>query len=199
MRTRLVLIRHGEHDPGGRFLQHGCEGLTPRGRRQARRLAVRLAADRDMRLDVLLSSRAARTIETAAEVGRQLGVATAAPTCDLCEMHPGDAEGLTPSQMSRRFGPTYAYVPGAEHYPDWVPTAVRRLRQLAATHEAATVGCVAHTAVILASFGGLAQVPIQPSGPPEATSITMWSRPAGDPNGPWRLDVANDHRHLHPG
>src|SRR5699024_2175988 len=101
--TRLILVRHGHHDPDGRFQQHQCSGLTDNGRRQAARLAGRLRATGPS-IDAILTSRAARTIETGAAVAAALGMAPGQPTCALCEMHPGEAEGLTVAEMNDRFG-----------------------------------------------------------------------------------------------
>ena len=97
-------MRHAHHDPGGRFLQHACQGLTPLGIGQARALAARLAAEVGSAPVVVLASRSARAITTAEIVADALGVAVAERTCDLCEVHPGAAEGLTPAEMERLSG-----------------------------------------------------------------------------------------------
>ena len=47
----------------------------------------------------MLASRASRTIETADAVASALGTELSESTCDLCEMHPGEAEGLTEEEM----------------------------------------------------------------------------------------------------
>ena len=67
--TRVVMIRHGEAVCnvsgvcGGRL---GCEGLTPRGRRQVEELRDRLLATGELAgADVLYASVLPRAIETA--------------------------------------------------------------------------------------------------------------------------------------
>ncbi|HLQ82081.1 MAG TPA: histidine phosphatase family protein, partial [Bacillota bacterium] len=149
--TRVILVRHAQHDPGDRFRQHSCTGLTDHGRDQAERLARRLR-DHHLGIDTVVTSRAARTIETGAAVAEALGIVPAAPTCDLCEMHPGEAEGLTVAEMQQRWGRNYAAVPGAQYFPDWLPGAQRRLRVLAEQHRGRTVLAVTHNAVVRVSF-----------------------------------------------
>src|SRR5438552_3169126 len=103
--TRFLLIRHANHDSGGRFLQHACTGLTPIGVSQARALAARLTRNPTLTSPVILASRAKRAIDTAQIVADALSVQVAERTCDLCEAHPGAAEGLTPEEMDREYGP----------------------------------------------------------------------------------------------
>lgn len=119
--ARILLVRHAHHDSGGRFTQHSCLGLSEFGRQQAKRLADRLAAD-DLGPDPLvLSSRARRCSETAEIVASALGVGVEAATCELCEMHPGRAEGLTSEEMCEQFGT-----------PSWAGPRRRVLSRLAA-------------------------------------------------------------------
>jgi phosphohistidine phosphatase len=71
---RLVLVRHAETAPGE---PDDLRRLTPRGHEQAHDLGLRLA--RDFRPDVLLTSPLLRARETAAAIGRAIGV-TPEPT-----------------------------------------------------------------------------------------------------------------------
>jgi broad specificity phosphatase PhoE len=175
--------------------------LTETGVVQARALAARLAADPTLAAPVVLASMARRSIDTAEIVAEALGVPLAERTCALCEMHPGAAEGLTPLEMERRYGPSYRYVPGAEHFPDWVPRAGAALERIAATYRGRQILAVTHSGVIRASFAVFGGMPVAHTARlwSANTGITEWSGTDGtawDTAGPWRLDRHNDAAHL---
>lgn len=67
---RVYLVRHAEAAPGE---PDDLRALTPEGRRAARALGERLAAE-DVRPDALISSPLLRARETAEEIGRAVGV-----------------------------------------------------------------------------------------------------------------------------
>jgi broad specificity phosphatase PhoE len=81
-RTRLLFVRHGDSDFGGRFAQHACPGLTSEGERQADALAAELSGED---VDAALVSRSPRAIRTAETVAAALGVPLSDSICDLCE------------------------------------------------------------------------------------------------------------------
>ena len=116
-------------------------------------------------------------------------------------MHPGLAEGLTYPEMVAQFGPTYADVPGAEYFPQWLPRAVTALRRIADRERGRTIVAVTHNAAAKASFVAFGRMPAAEA---EAvamdnTGITAWTCPltAGDPRaGIWRLERHNDTAHL---
>ncbi|MDE3026572.1 MAG: histidine phosphatase family protein [Acidobacteriota bacterium] len=91
--TTLLLVRHGETDwnAQGRLQGHTDRPLNEYGRRQARRLAEELAAER---LDAVYSSDLARARETAEIVGERLSLAVVVDP-DLREKDWGSWEGLT--------------------------------------------------------------------------------------------------------
>lgn len=198
LRTRLLLVRGGRGESRGRFYEHGGPGLNEVGRAQAERAAARLrgivAVDD---LDPVISSRRLRSIGTAQLIASTLGVSFGRPTCDLCQMHPGAAEGLTQEQMTERFGPNYAFVPGAEAWSEFVDRATQALHGLARRHRGRTVIGVTESAVVKASFiafGGMprpaAEVIMTQEG-----SITEWScLVEGDIRrmGTWRLERYNE-------
>jgi phosphohistidine phosphatase len=68
--VRIYLVRHAEAAPGE---PGDLRALTPEGRRAARDLGERLAAD-GVRPDALISSPLLRARETASEIGRAVGV-----------------------------------------------------------------------------------------------------------------------------
>ncbi len=71
---RLYVVRHAEAAPGE---PDELRALTPEGKRAARELGERLAAD-GVQPDAILSSPLLRARETAAELGRATGVTPAA-------------------------------------------------------------------------------------------------------------------------
>jgi phosphohistidine phosphatase len=68
--VRLYIVRHAEAAPGE---PDELRPLTPEGREAARALGKRLAAD-GVAADAVLTSPLLRARETAAEIGRALGV-----------------------------------------------------------------------------------------------------------------------------
>jgi len=93
-----VLIRHGEGRSsvdrvvGG---PKGCTGLSDAGRDQADRLRARLERSGELRADAVLVSVLPRAVETAQLVMRALGGAELVTDCELCEVHVGEADGLS--------------------------------------------------------------------------------------------------------
>jgi probable phosphoglycerate mutase len=200
--TRVVMIRHGEAVCnvsgvcGGRL---GCEGLTPRGRRQVEGLRDRLLATGELvGADVLYASVLPRAIETAelvapALVGDRAGSAGGGHTppdvvteCGLCELHPGEADGLTWSEFTARFGtldwdddPGQPIAPGGESWTGFVNRVAGTLDSLAGTHRGQVVVVACHAGVIEASLlaklpvaGGLAGARLQLR--TEHASMTTW-------------------------
>ena len=198
LRTRLILVRGGQGDARGRFNQHDGPGLDELGRAQAKRAAARLAVTvNGDDVATVLSSRRRRSVETAQLISPALEVPQSMPTCDLCEMHPGAAEGLTQEEMAERFGPNYAFVPGAEPWTDFVPRATEALERIARAHRGRTVVGVTESAVVKASIIAFGQMPVSAAEVimTDYGSITEWSCLVdGDVRrvGTWRLERYND-------
>ena len=196
LRTRLLLVRSGQGEAQGRFNQHDGPGRDEVGRVQATRLAARLA---EIVSDdtTVLSSRRRRSVDTAEVISSVLGIARGEPTCILCEMHPGAAEGLTQREMTERFGPNYAFVPGAESWSEFVPRGSEALERLAGSHSGRTVIGVTESAVVKASFIAFGGMPVSAAEVimTAPASITEWScLVQGDIHrfGTWRLERYND-------
>jgi broad specificity phosphatase PhoE len=117
-------------------------------RRAARRLAETVTNPNEV---VVLASRRRRSIDTAEAISMLLGIPAPEETCDLCEMHPGAAEGLTQDEMAERLGPNYAFVPGAESWTAFVQRATEALERIAGAHRGQTVIGVTESGVIKAS------------------------------------------------
>jgi probable phosphoglycerate mutase len=207
--TRLVLIRHGESRAaidqvvGG---VRGCTGLSEVGIEQCRRLRDRLALTGELGpVDGLLASVLPRAIETAELIAPALAFAPADITkdCDLCELHPGECDGMTWDEFRQAYGdpdmannPYTPLSPGGESLAEFHLRVGRTLTRLAAYYEGRTAVIASHGGVIYGSlvaflglprFGRLAELN------PDNASITEWSRPAG---GRWRLVRYNDTAHL---
>jgi len=216
--TRLVLIRHGESRStidrvvGG---HEGCGGLTDRGVLQAKALYERLARTGELAsATVLLTSILPRAIQTAEIIAPALGDLTAEQRCELCEIHPGEADGLTWDDFNERYrpeglatgNPYTAMAPGGESWAGFYVRVGEALLRAAAEHPEQTVVVVCHGGVIEGSFAALGGLPLRRSFDVriENTSLTEWSyRPsegdlgnAGHRLARWRLDRFNDTAHL---
>jgi broad specificity phosphatase PhoE len=157
--TRVVLIRHGESAcsrvdvVGGR---RGCTGLSERGRAQARALGERLSRSGELDdVAALYTSVLARAIETA-ELLRPSLPAGLGPIedCDLCELHPGEADGLTWFEVVERWGwpergrVDQPFAPGAESWLDFGARCRRALARVVERHPGERVALAVHGGVI---------------------------------------------------
>jgi len=206
--TRVVLIRHGEATcnvegvVGG---YKGCTGLSRTGQHQAQLLRTRLDKTDELGgVAALYSSVLARAVETARIIAPRIGDGTAAVTdCDLCELHPGEADGLTWSEFRVRYGepdfdtdPDTVVAPGGESWSSFVSRASNAVQRLVRSHRGELVVLVCHAGVIESTL--LAFLPVAAGrgrlGLPTAhTSLTEWE--LGDDDR-WRLVRYNDAAHL---
>lgn len=202
--TRLVMVRHGEAIAAveGRVGGHaGCTGLSDLGRQQAELLRDRFAST-GFQPDVVLTSVLARAVETAEILATGVGhdPAEVPQRCELCEMHPGEADGLAWEVFRERYGATdmLAYPdrplsPGGESVREFSDRVQAALRRLEDEHKGQTALVVCHGGVIMSTavtflgleprwfFHDLAN-----------TSITEWVRRDGE----WLLARFNDAAHL---
>lgn len=225
---RLVLIRHGEAQTALDQLvgcHTGCTGLSERGRRQAELLRDRLA--RTGELDdatVLYSSILPRAIETAEIISPALGSPEVQRTCDLCEQHAGEADGLSWDEANEKYwnvagwhsgaeswtAAFHPLAPGGESVSQFVSRAATALHDLARQHRDETVVVACHGGVIRASFVAFTPVALSflTHLHVENTAISEWTYDAGTGtgtdvdnrtgSGAWRLTRHNDHAHLLP-
>ena len=108
--ARLMLVRHGEgraNVDGVIAGLSGCGGLTELGRRQVRALSERWAQT-GFRPDVLVSSPVRRARETAEILATSMPGLGVVEDCALCEMHNGEADGLTWQQSAGQIPSTDA-------------------------------------------------------------------------------------------
>ncbi len=204
--TRVVLIRHGEATcnvegvVGGRG---GCTGLSATGRRQAEALAARLLETGELSgAGAFYSSVLARAVETGSIAAPGIGEGTApVEDCELCELHPGEADGLTWDEFRDRYGepdfdadPDAVVAPGGESWSSFVARAVGAVARVAGAHRGELVVIVCHAGVIESTL--LAFLPVAPGRrlglATEHTSLTEWE--TGERG--WRLVRYNDAAHL---
>jgi broad specificity phosphatase PhoE len=156
------LIRHAEStwNAAGRWQGQADPPLSARGRQQARRLAEQLAGQG---LEVLVASDLMRTSETAAILGRGLGLAPRLES-RLREIDAGSWSGLPRAEIARRHGPALAHFDsgdpeapagGAECRRAAAARARLALGQLAAEHVGRRLAIVTHSGVIEALLPGL--------------------------------------------
>jgi len=133
--TTLVLVRHGETDwnADGRLQGQTDRPLSEAGRRQARRLADELAAER---VEAIYASDLARSRETAEIVAARLGLPVVLDP-GLRERDWGTWEGLTPAERER-----VELV--AESAADHQQRMLAALRRISARHPAGRVVVVTH-------------------------------------------------------
>jgi broad specificity phosphatase PhoE len=204
---RLILVRHGDAVAGFNGLvagPAGCTGLTPRGRRQAEALRDHLASSGRVRADALLVSLLPRAIETAEIISPALGIEMAAPRCDLCEVHPGEADGLEWAEYTVRYGsfdmaaePERVFAPAGESWNSFHERVQQMLETLAREHAEQTVVAVCHAGVIMASLRVLLDIPrpgTRAQLRPTNTGLTEWEHePLLDR---WTLHTFNEASHL---
>lgn len=207
MTTHVWLIRHAEAVVNVERLVAGPRndrGLTPRGVAQAEALRARLQAAREFTPDVLVSSTLPRALETARLIAPAFGLDVATDD-GLCEMQPGEAEGLTFDECEARFGPydpARPISPGGETWQAFVRRVGRTLGRLTREQAGRTLLLVAHGWVIEASFVHFFGLPNTRVPRLEFqvthTSLTHWYE-RQRPTGPrFYLGRYNDAAHLHP-
>ena len=201
--TRLVLVRHGEaqaHLDGVVAGPKGCTGLSDLGRRQATALRDRLASTGELTgATVLYASILPRAVETAEIIAPALGSLDIQQDCELCELHPGECDGITWSEYDARYRVTPWYgdrvmSPGGESWVDFMARTARALTALVERHPGETVVVACHGGVIIGSMVcGLGLDGADDRGlHPENTSLTEWTCSRDR----WRLRRFNDAAHL---
>lgn len=204
---RLILVRHGDAHAGfhgviGGVL--GCAGLTDLGRRQAAALRDHLAETARVQPDVLVASVLPRAIETARIIAPGLGVEISGHDAELCEVHPGEADGLTWAEYDRQHGmfdmesePDRIFAPAGESWNSFHERVSSTLERLVQTHTDQTVVAVCHAGVIMASMRLLLGMGHPGPGAqlrPTNTGLTEWSY---DPTRQrWTLHAFNNASHL---
>lgn len=164
--TRLLLVRHGETDWNreGRWQGHAGPGINTLGAQQAEAASERLARER--RVDALYTSDLVRAAETAAVIGRRLGLQ---PIVDvrLREVDVGAWSGLTRREVADADPEAYALwtrgenegYPGGETFEQLERRSVEVVGDIAAAAPEGTVAAVCHGGTIRAVVGAALEVP----------------------------------------
>jgi probable phosphoglycerate mutase len=166
--SRIVLVRHGEAEcnlnriVGG---PKGCTGLTDLGRAQVAALADRLYESGELRqATALYCSVLPRAVETAERLRPVVGPGPTAlgpvrERCDLCELHPGEADGMGWNEVVETFGvpdwdndPTLPIAPGGESWSEFVVRASDAVRDVVRQHPGELVVAAVHAGVIEATM-----------------------------------------------
>lgn len=204
---RLILVRHGDAHAGFAGVisgEMGCVGLTEHGRRQAEALRDYLSKSSRVRADVLVSSTLPRAIETADIIAPGLGLETFGRSCDLCEVHTGEADGLEWTEYATRYGsfsmeaePDRVFAPAGESWNSFHDRVRQMLQRLSQEYAEQTVVAVCHAGVIMASVRLLLGVPHSSAGAQlrhANTGLTEWEyEPARER---WTLHGYNEATHL---
>jgi probable phosphoglycerate mutase len=170
--TRIVLVRHGEADCNVRGVVGGvlgCTGLTDLGRRQVEALADRLQRTGELEgAGARYASILPRAIETAELLASVVGDGSLplVTSCELCELHPGEADNLSWAEVVERFGvpewdsdPDLLIAPGGESWTGFVARASGALRDLAEQYPGEQVVVAVHAGVIEASMIAFLDIP----------------------------------------
>lgn len=205
--TSLILIRHGEsvaQEQGFLSGHDTCKGLSDAGRAQVETLRDRLLATGELgTVDAVYTSILPRAIESAEILAPALDGVAAQQECEWCEIHAGDAEGLTWAEFRERFpvvgdpdDPFRSRATGAETWAEFYVRAGGRLRRIAREHEGQRVVVVGHGGIIGASFIALGDLPIRHGNAltheTVNTSLTEWRFTGSG----WRLVRYNDAAHV---
>jgi probable phosphoglycerate mutase len=208
--TRLILVRHGESVAQVEGVVGGpktCRGLSERGRRQVEALRDRwLAAG--LRADVLLASTLPRAVETAELLAGALGGLVPELVDDLCEILPGECDGMTWDDFEEQFrGGDYRWdphtpvAPGGESWVQFQARASRAIGAIVEALEGRTIVAAVHGGIVDGSMVHFLGLPKDAGHvlQTENASVTEWlfvdPRSNWEPGG-WRLVRFNDHAHL---
>lgn len=153
---------------------------------------------------MLLSSVMPRAVETAEIIAPALGAIPLRQECDLCELHPGESDGLTWDEYRARYGdvdmlddPTAPIAPGGESLVDFHGRVAGALRRVAEEHAGRTVVVVCHGGIVMSSFLTFFDLPVDRPMAAEVwvknTALTEWVLGGSDR---WRLVRHNDAAHL---
>ena len=163
---------------------------------------------REVEPDVLFTSMLPRAIETAEILSPALSGLKPKRDCDLCELHPGECDGLGWDEYRERYGfdmraePERPMSPSGESLRSFQVRVDRRIERLLEDHDGQTIVIVCHGgvvgAVMLRMLGHALNLERPFRLETENTSLTEWLRPGDHARQPgsWVLVRYNDAAHL---
>ena len=160
MSTRIILIRHGETNLTVKKAYCGVTdvGLNPAGRKQARKLALKLRGEK---IQNVYSSSLARAQTFARIVFDGFQIETIP---ELSEMNFGIFEGLTYDEIMLKYpalysewlkNPSGVAVPGGENFRDFQKRTRRALSKIITLNKGKTAAVVTHAGNIKVIVGGI--------------------------------------------
>lgn len=201
-----MIVRHGEAVSNAEDLVAGhltCKGLTAHGRRQVEALGERLRRTDELAgAAALYSSILPRAVETAEILAPPLGGLAVEQTCELCERHVGEADGLTWQEYEDRYGalkpgddPERPMAPGGESWVGFLDRAEAALYAVLERHPGRLVVVAGHGGIVGTSIIRFLELPDHGSklrGHPDNASMTEWAWTGSK----WWLVRYNDAAHL---
>ena len=165
---RLILVRHGETpwNREGRFQGRSLIGLSQRGVTQARQI---VKAVLPMKPSALYASPLPRSIMTAEEISRELGIPIV-PVEALQEVNLGELEGITGQQMRTQYSHVYSawrqdpgevVFPGGESIGQLQERAWRAIMDLEKVHPKDVIVTVSHNFAIRAILCRFLDLPLK--------------------------------------
>lgn len=206
--THLYIIRHGEALSAAQGTM-GNTRLSPLGVKQAERLRDRLAATKEIRADVVISSTMLRARHTAEIVAPALELPILFDE-EIEEHRDGEGEKLSTEEFQTLFNavsfedmPFTHVAPGGESRVEFTARASHALYRITHEYEGKTIVLICHGGIVDVSFQLF--IGINTFHFPNAlfnthnTSITHWHKATLDwlpPPPRWVLERYNDVMHL---
>ena len=205
--TKLFLVRHGESSCTVRKIVggvKGCTGLSELGKLQVGALAERITQTKEFGIvDAIYSSILPRAIETGQILIPSFDAnLVLLKQCDLCELHPGIADGLDWQEADKEFGlkdffhdPNRPLSPHGESWAVFLDRVRDSLESSVKTHLGQNIVAATHGGMIDGSLIQFLQLPYygrRANLRSSNASITEWNIT----DDKWRLVRYNDTAHL---
>jgi probable phosphoglycerate mutase len=209
--TELALVRHGEANNNAAGIvggERGCTGLSPQGREQVQRLAIRLADEHACRpFGAFYGTPRRRVLDTVEIISPALTDLPVKILTTLRGPDHGDADGRPWHQIKTAFGgppqhnPDQPYATGSETWNQYLQRATTALRQILDQHAGQRILIAAHGETIEAAHVLLLQLPpavrLGIGFVTDHAGITRWQQHVNRfDRRVWMLAAHNDTRHL---
>ncbi|MGI6143077.1 MAG: histidine phosphatase family protein [bacterium] len=167
--TTFYLIRHGqtEWNREKRIQGQLDVKLSERGREQALLVGQALQGEG---IELIYTSDLSRALETAAIIGRQLGIPVTGTLCDLREIHFGDWAGMSIAEIRTAEPEAFAKwqedtvnqpVPGGESFQMMAERVMKCVTDLAVKHPRSKVAVVTHGGPVTYILGTIMKLTLE--------------------------------------